>query len=83
MTALPTSAIFARTKSIVNCIYKHNSIQQNRTYKRFFTVQKKLPHQCLWFPTIRYCTKRFIMTIDYDCFTSVKKIPINVRYNES
>ena len=23
------------------------------------------------------------MTIDYDCFASVKKIPLSVRYNES
>ena len=56
----------AITRGIVIDIYKQNpkqnSIQRNITYKRLCVVPRNLPYQSSWFPTIRYRTKRFILT---------------------
>ena len=50
-----TAAVFARTKRLVIYIYKANSIERNRTYKRLCTVPKNLAYRL--FPRIRYRTK--------------------------
>ena len=81
-----TRAIFASTKSIVmihvftlHLQTEQFSLKQNL---HLCTVRKTLSYQSLWFPTLRYCTKRLIMT-NLFLFSQCQKIPLAVRYNKS
>ena len=76
-TFILTATVFARTRRILVCIYKQNSIQRNRACKHLCTrcIEESTLSILIGFPTIAYCAKRFVMTIDHDSFACVKKFP--------